>query len=150
MQKILLLIGLFQRHRVFRGGTVCGNRERQDSPPLPGVSVRNIRTNSMTISTGNGAVLRLPPDQAILCSSAPCGYLSVGMRAELVPAELRLAHRWSLRCSSGRGMSCKKTRRRDSLETREEFRAASEFPARRACAEAVMPITPVGNGVNIQ
>jgi hypothetical protein len=145
MQKILLLIGLFSgtAFSAAAQSAVTGMVSGRDSLPLPGVSVRNIRTNSMTITNGNGAYsIAAGPGDTLFFSAM--GYLSIGMRAELVPAELRLR---TLVTSLPGVEVVQKTRRRDSLETREEFRAAFNF--RRPKVHEVVMITPVGIGVNI-
>lgn len=145
MQKLFVLLGIFGCSAMSAAAqsAVSGTVAGRDSLPLPGVSVRNIRTNGMTVTDVNGRYTIGAGAEDTLFFSA-IGYLSLGIRADLVPAELRLR---TLITSLPGVEIVKKSRRRDSLETREEFSAAFNF--RRPKVREVVMITPVGIGVNI-
>ncbi|MBO9153282.1 hypothetical protein ACFOTA_13760 [Chitinophaga sp. GCM10012297] len=145
MRKLIFLLSIFSSPALTAAAqsAVSGTVSGRDSLPLPGVSVRNIRTNVMTITDANGRYTIGAGVEDTLFFSA-MGYLSLGLRADLVPAELRLR---TLVTSLPGVEIVKKTRRRDSLETREEFKAAFNF--RRPKVHEVVMITPVGIGVNI-
>lgn len=145
MRKLIFFLGFFGCAALSAAAqsSVSGTVSGRDSLPLPGVSVRNIRTNVMTVSDTNGRYTIGAGAEDTLFFSA-VGYLSLGIRADRVPAELRLR---TLVTSLPGVEIVKKTRRRDSLETREEFKAAFNF--RRPKVREVVIITPVGIGVNI-
>ncbi|WP_123864673.1 carboxypeptidase-like regulatory domain-containing protein [Chitinophaga barathri] len=145
MHKIIILISLFCCVAIPAAAqsAVSGTVSGRDSLPLPGVSVRNIRTNSMTVSDANGAYT-IPANADDTLFFSAMGYLSMGIRADLVPADLRLR---TLVTSLPGVEIVKKTRRRDSLETREEFKAAFNF--RRPKVKEIVMITPAGIALNI-
>lgn len=120
-------------------GTVLGH----DSLALPGTAVANVRTRSTTLTDELGRFsLQAVPGDTLLVQAL--GHLPASVVVGMAPLVVYLRPR--VEQLSGVEIQ-QRSRRQDSLETRQQFRAAFNF--RRPRFREVVMVTPVGVGVNI-
>ncbi|WP_341838406.1 carboxypeptidase-like regulatory domain-containing protein [Chitinophaga pollutisoli] len=121
-------------------GTVLGH----DSLALPGTAVANVRTRSTTLTDDLGRFsLQAVPGDTLLVQALghlPASVVVVGMAPLVVYLRPRVEQLSGVEIRQ-------RSRRQDSLETREQFRSAFNF--RRPRFREVVMVTPVGVGVNI-
>lgn len=127
----------------FAQSTVESRVTGSDSLPLPGVSVKNIRSGMLAVSGTDGRfrINALPADTLLFTA---IGYIPVAMRAGSLPAVLRM--RTQITQLPGIEVR-KRTHTADSIALREEYR--KQFDFRRPKWHEVGMITPTGIAVNI-
>ncbi len=120
-------------------GLVAG----RDSLPLPGVSIKNIRSGTLAVSAGSGH-FRITAQSGDTLLFTTIGYVPLAIQAGRLPKVLFL-HTQITRLP---GVEVRKrTHTADSLALREEYNKAFNF--RRPRWHEVGMITPTGIGINI-
>ncbi|WP_333864573.1 hypothetical protein, partial [Chitinophaga sp.] len=117
-------------------GTVLGH----DSLALPGTAVSNIRTRSTTLTDelGRFSLQAVPGDTLLVQALGHLpGSVVVGMASLVIYLRPRIEQLSGVEIRQ-------RNRRQDSLDTRENFRAAFNF--RRPRFREVVMLTPVGVG----
>ncbi len=136
---ILLSLTLSTYAQLTRQGTVLG----RDTLPLAGVTVLNLRTQSIAVADDNGSyAISFQHGDTVLFRAI--GYYPLAIAAERIPAILRLQTQV---LDLERVEITRRDYRRDSLERREEYRQAFNF--RRPRFTEMVMIVPTGMAFNI-